>query len=69
MTIVALLPVLIFVAGLIMYLFCVSISKASVAEIGRIMFFAGLLAFLLSSGAQSCSMGMAGGGGGAAQHH
>ncbi len=66
MTIVALLPVLVFVAGLVMYLFCVSITKASVAEIGRWMFIVGLLAFLMSSGAQSCSMGM--GGGGSAQH-
>lgn len=68
MTIVALLPVLVFVAGLLMYLFCVGVSKTSIAEIGRWMFITGLLAFLLGAGAQSCSMGMAGGGG-SAQHH
>jgi predicted membrane channel-forming protein YqfA (hemolysin III family) len=66
MTIVALLPVMVFVAGLLMYLFCVSVSKTSIAEVGRMMFFAGLLAFLMSSGAQSCTMGTAGGG--SAQH-
>jgi hypothetical protein len=68
MTIVALIPVLVFVAGLVMYFFCVSVSKTSVAEIGRIMFAMGLLAFLLGSGAQSCSMGVANGGGGSVQH-
>ncbi|HYB24726.1 MAG TPA: hypothetical protein VED41_13070 [Solirubrobacteraceae bacterium] len=66
MTVVALLPVLVFVAGLLVYLFCVGISKSSAAEIGKIMFFAGLLAFLIGSGAQSCQMSA--GGGGSAQH-
>jgi len=67
MTVVALLPVLVFVLALVVYFFCVSVSKASVAEVAKIAFFAGLLAFLMGSGAQSCSMGM-GGGGGSAQH-
>jgi hypothetical protein len=66
MTIVAMLPVLVFALGLVMYFFCVSVSKTSVAEISRIMVFTGLLAFLLGSGAQSCSASMAGGG--SAQH-
>jgi hypothetical protein len=56
MTIVALLPVLVLVFGLVLYFFCLSVTKATVAEVGRIMFFCGLLAFLLGSGGQSCSM-------------
>jgi hypothetical protein len=67
MTVVALLPVFVFVAGLLIYFFCVGISRSSMTEVGKTMFAVGLLAFLLSSSAQSCSMS-AGGGGGSAQH-
>lgn len=66
MTIIALLPVLVFVAGLVIYFICVGLTKGSAAEIGKWMFVTGLLAFLLGAGAQSCSMGM--GGGNSAQH-
>lgn len=61
MTVIAALPVLVFVFGLVLYLFAVGVSKTSAAEIGRIMFFAGLLAFLLGSGAQMQSCGTTGG--------
>ena len=67
MTIVAFLPVLVLLLGLVIYFVCVGLTKASAAEIAKIMVFCGLLAFLIGSGAQSCSMGV-GGGGGAAQH-
>jgi hypothetical protein len=67
MTIVALLAVLVFAAGLVIYLVCAGLTKGSAAKIGEIMFFCGLLAFLLGSGAQSCSMS-AGAAGGSAQH-
>lgn len=68
MTIVAFLPVLILVLGLVIYFVCVGLTKSSVAEVAKVMIFCGLLAFLIGSGAQSCSMGVAGGGGAAAQH-
>lgn len=67
MTIIALLPVLVFVAGLIIYLVCVGLSKSTAAEIGKWMFVVGLLAFLMGAGAQSCSMGVANGGGSSGQ--
>jgi len=66
MVIAGLLSVIVLVLGLFAYLFSVGISKTSVAEVGRIAFAMGLLAFLMSSGAQSCSMGT--GGAPAAQH-
>ncbi len=70
MTIIALLPVLVFVAGLVIYFVCAGLTKGSAAEVGRIMFAMGLLAFLLGAGAQSCSASLAnGGGGGTAVHH
>lgn len=62
MTIIALLPVLVFVAGLVIYFICVGLTKGSAGEIGKWMFVVGLLAFLLGAGAQSCSMGVANGG-------
>jgi len=65
MTIIALLPVLVFAAGLVLYFICAGLTKTTVAEVGRIMFAMGLLAFLLASGAQSCSMSAANGNGSA----
>jgi hypothetical protein len=66
MTIVALLPVLVLVGGALAYLFCVGVSRSSIAEMGRIAFAMGLLAFLIGAGAQSCQMSA--GGGSSAQH-
>lgn len=68
MTIVALLPVLILVIGLVVYLMLAGLTKGSAAEIGKWMFICGLLAFLMSSGAQSCSMSAAGGASPGAHH-
>ena len=70
MAITGLLSVIVLVAGLVIFLVCVGLSKTSAARVGEIMFFAGLLAFLLGAGAQSCgmSMGTGGGGGGSSTH-
>ena len=68
MTIIAILPVLVFVAGVVLYFLCAGLTKATAGEVGRIMFAMGLLAWLIGAGAQSCSMGVANGGGGSAQH-
>ena len=67
MTVIALLPVLVLAVGLVIYFICVGLTKSSAAEVGKWMFVCGLLAFLMGAGSQSCSMGVAGGGG-AAQH-
>ena len=67
MTLTAFLPVLVLVAGLIVYFICVGLTKGSVGELGKWCFIVGLLAFLIGAGSQSCSMSAAGGGG-AAQH-
>ena len=50
---VVLLPVLIAVIGLLMYALA---SNAKVVEIGRLAYFAGLLAFLLLGGDQVISL-------------
>ena len=69
MTIVAFLPFLIFVLGLVIYFVCAGFGKNTVGEVGKILIFTGLLAFLLSAGAsmQSCSIGN--GGAGTTVHH
>jgi hypothetical protein len=56
--IVACLPFLVFLIGLVLYFICLGLTKGTVGEVGRIMVFAGLLTFLLSAGAsmQSCSI-------------
>lgn len=69
MTIIAAIPVLVFVAGLILYFYGTKLSKREAAsEIGKWMFVVGLLVWLMGAGAQSCSGGVAGGGGGSSQH-
>jgi hypothetical protein len=60
MAIVGILSLIICVLGGILYLALTGMSKTSWAEIGRIMFAFGLLAFLIGSGAQSCSIGTGG---------
>lgn len=67
MTIIAVLPLLVAVFGLVIYLFTMGLSKSSSAEVGRILLLAGTLAFLLGAGSQmqSCSVQ---GGGTSAQH-
>jgi hypothetical protein len=62
------LAVIVLVVGIVGYLFCTGISKTSMAEVFRIAFAMGLLAWLMSAGAQSCSMSTQSGGGGTAQH-
>jgi hypothetical protein len=59
MTIVAFLSLLICLIGVVVYLIAAGASKGTAAEIGRIMFFAGLLAFLIGSAGQieGCSIG------------
>ena len=59
MTIIAFLPFLVFVLGLVLYFICVGLTKGSVGEVGKWMFVVGLLAFLMAAGSsmQSCSIG------------
>lgn len=61
MTIIIWLPLLVCLVGLVVYLICVSATRASVGEVGRLAFAVGLLAFLLLMGGQvsSCSTGPA----------
>lgn len=59
MAIVGLITLIVAIAGLVIYLLCAGISKGSFAEVGKILFFAGMLAFLFSVSAQSCSVGTA----------
>lgn len=61
------LSLLVLFAGLIIYFVCVGLTKASAGEIAKIMFFCGLLAYLMGAGAQGCSVSA--GGGGSGQHH
>ncbi len=58
MTIIAFLPFLVLVIGLVLYFIAVGLTKSSVGEIGKIMFFCGTLAFLMAAGSsmQSCSI-------------
>jgi len=58
MTIIAFLPFLVFVIGLVLYFIAVGLTKASVGRIGEIFVFCGLLAFLMAAGSsmQSCSI-------------
>lgn len=51
---IILLPLLIALIGLLMYFLCVNNPK--LAEIGRIMFFAGLLVFLLGYHGQTITV-------------
>lgn len=67
MSLVIILSLLVLFAGLVLYFVCVGLTKSSVGEIGKIMVFCGLLAFLIGNGAQGCSLS-AGSGGGSAQH-
>jgi hypothetical protein len=56
MSLVIVLPLLVLAAGLVIYFICAGLTKSTAARVGEIMFFAGLLAFLLG-GAQlgSCT--------------
>ena len=58
MTIVAFLPFLVFLLGLVIFFICLGLTKGTVAEVAKVMMYCGLLAFLLSAGAsmQSCSI-------------
>lgn len=51
MTLIIYLALIVCLVGLIVWGTCVSVSKAWLAEVGRIAFAAGLLAFLITSGA------------------
>lgn len=57
MTIAGFLPLIVCVLGLVIWAVCSGATKASAAEVGKIAFAAGLLAFLLGAGAivESCS--------------
>lgn len=68
MLIVGLLALIICLLGLFLYLALTGFSRASLAEVCKWMFICGLLAFLLGSGMQSCSIGTSGGGGSALHH-
>lgn len=59
MALIIVLSLLVCLVGLVTYLICIGATKASFAEIGRIMFFAGLLAFLMGAVGQmgGCSVG------------
>lgn len=58
MAITGLLVLIVLFLGLAVWFYCVGISKASIGEAGKIAFTVALLAFLMSSAAQSCSMGV-----------
>ena len=60
MAIVGLLTLIVCVIGLVIWFALGGFTKAQAAEAGKIMFAAGLLAFLFASSAQSCSMGTGG---------
>jgi len=50
---IILLPLLVAIIGVLMYVLC---SNPKLSEIGRIMFFAGLLAFLLGYHGQAITV-------------
>jgi len=58
MTIVGLLTLFICILGLVAYLILTKFSRATFTDVARICFAAGLLAFLFSFSAQSCSVGI-----------
>jgi hypothetical protein len=62
MSLVIILPLLVCLLGLVIYFICLGLTTGTAGRVGEIMFFAGLLAFLLS-GAQlgSCATVTAGG--------
>jgi len=66
MSLVIILSLLVLALGLVLYFVCAGLTKGTVAEVGKIMFFCGLLAFLIGNGAQGCSLSA--GSGGSAQH-
>jgi len=68
MTITAFLPILLLVLGLVVYFICCGLTKGTVGDVAKWTYVVSLLAFLMLSGAQSCSTSVAGGGGGGAQH-
>jgi len=55
MVVAGLISVIVFVLGLVVYFFCLGVKKETISEVARIAFAMGLLAFLMSSGARSCS--------------
>lgn len=57
MAIIGLVTLIVCVLGLVIYLALTAFARGSFAEAGRIMFAMGLLAFLISIGSQSCSIG------------
>ena len=57
MAIIGLVTLVVCVLGLVLYLALTGMTRGSFAEVGRIMFAFGLLAFLISIGSQSCSIG------------
>jgi hypothetical protein len=70
MAIVGILTLVIAVLGWILWAALSGFTRGTFAETGKIAFAAGLLAFCIASGSQSCSVGTGGGGsGGSAQHH
>jgi hypothetical protein len=57
MTIITYLSLFVCLLGLVIWGMCVGVSKGWFAEVGRLAYFAGLLAFLMMSGAlvETCS--------------
>ena len=50
---IVLLPVLVLIAGLVVYILNTPTPRGAMwADVGRLMFFAGMLAFLLAGGEQ-----------------
>jgi hypothetical protein len=60
MAVIGLVVLIVCVLGLIAYLALLSFSKAAFVEVARICFAFGLLAWLMSQGASSCTMGTSG---------
>lgn len=57
MAVVGLVVLIVCILGLAAYLALLSFSKAAFTEVARICFAFGLLAWLMSQGTSSCSMG------------
>ena len=57
MAIIGFLTLIVAIVGLVVYLVCTGANRGAWAEVGKICFFCGLLAFLFSVSSSSCSVG------------
>ena len=68
MAIVGLITLVVCIIGLLVWLALTGFARATFAEVGKIMFWTGLLAFLIAVSGQSCSIGTSGVQGGVGTH-